>query len=88
MSKKILCVDDDPDILELISSTLTKEGYSVVTATNGHEAIEKYSNENPVIILLDIMMPEMDGIDVCKAIRKDNTKNPVILFLTAKTGRN
>ena len=83
---KILLVDDEPDILEFLSYNLIKEGYEVFTAENGLEGIKKAKVEKPDLILLDIMMPEMDGIEACSEIRKiDSLKKTLIVFLTART---
>ena len=83
---KILLVDDEPDILEFLSYNLIKEGYEVFTASDGAEGIKKAKIEKPDLILLDIMMPEMDGIEACTEIRKvDSLKNILIVFLTART---
>lgn len=83
---KILLVDDEPDILEFLSYNLIKEGYEVFTAENGLEGIKKAKIEKPDLILLDIMMPEMDGIEACSEIRKiDSLKKTLIVFLTART---
>jgi two-component system alkaline phosphatase synthesis response regulator PhoP len=82
---KILLVDDEPDILEFMSYTLKKEGYDVLMASNGNEAISVARKENPQLIMLDIMMPEMDGIETCSELRKiDALKNTLISFLTAR----
>lgn len=82
---KILVVDDEPDILEILSYNLAKEGYEVVTATNGTEGLRKAKEETPQLIILDIMMPEMDGVEVCRLIRQDNKlDNSLIAFLTAR----
>jgi len=62
---KILVVDDEPDILEFISYNLEKEGYQVCTARNGREAIDIARRDKPTLIILDIMMPELDGVEVC-----------------------
>lgn len=79
-------VDDEPDILEFMSYNLEKEGYEVYTAENGKEGVKKAKIEKPELILLDIMMPEMDGIEACAEIRKiDSLKNTLIVFLTART---
>ena len=82
---KILIVDDEPDILEVIEYNLLKEDYAVIRASNGKIALEKAISEKPNLILLDIMMPEMDGIEVCRELRSmrefDNT---LIAFLTAR----
>ncbi len=64
---KILLVDDEPDILEFLSYNINKEGYEVHTAQNGKEAIEKAKKIDPHLILLDVMMPEMDGIETGEA---------------------
>src|SRR5690606_40544075 len=83
---KILLVDDEPDILEFLSYNLIKEGYEVSTSTNGSEGVKTAKIETPDIILLDIMMPEMDGIEACTEIRKLETlKKTIIVFLTART---
>lgn len=83
---KILLVDDEPDILEFISYNLIKEGYDVSTASNGLEGVKKAKIEKPDLILLDIMMPEMDGIEACAEIRKiDSLKKSLLVFLTART---
>ena len=82
---KILFADDDPDILEMISYNLEKEGYSVYTAANGEEAVEKSKEVKPDLILLDVMMPKMDGVQVCEAIRgQDLAVQPLIAFLTSR----
>jgi two-component system alkaline phosphatase synthesis response regulator PhoP len=87
MSKefKILLVDDEPDILEFISYNLRKEGYIVYIANNGVDAIKLAEEVNPHLILLDVMMPEMDGIETCEEIRRHDTlKNVLVAFLTAR----
>ena len=87
MSKefKILLVDDEPDILEFISYNLRKEGYIVYIANNGVDAIKLAEEINPHLILLDVMMPEMDGIETCEDIRRHDTlKNVLVAFLTAR----
>ncbi|MCD4835121.1 MAG: response regulator transcription factor [Bacteroidales bacterium] len=82
---RILLVDDEPDILEFLSYNINKEGYEVHTAQNGKEAIEKAKKINPHLILLDVMMPEMDGIETCEILRQNkNFKNTIIAFLTAR----
>lgn len=84
-SEKILVVDDEDHIVELISYNLINAGYSVVTADNGLDAVKIAKEENPNLILLDLMIPGLDGYDVCKAIRSDvSTKNISIIMLTAK----
>lgn len=82
---KILLVDDEPDILEFISYNLKKEGFEVHSANNGREAIEKAKQTCPDLILLDVMMPEMDGMETCAELRSiDSLKNTFITFLTAR----
>lgn len=81
----ILFADDDPDILEMISYNLEKEGYTVFTAVNGEEAVELSQKVNPDLILLDVMMPKMDGVQVCEAIRAQEMEvQPLIAFLTSR----
>jgi len=82
---KILLVDDEPDILEILKYNLSSQGYQVLTAKNGIEGVEKARKKTPHLIILDVMMPEMDGIEACDVIR--NTKgleNTLITFLTAR----
>jgi two-component system alkaline phosphatase synthesis response regulator PhoP len=82
---KILVVDDEPDIVDIISYNLRKEGYVVQTAENGLEAVSAAKNFVPDMILLDVMMPKMDGMEACKQIRAIPVlKNSFILFLTAR----
>jgi len=82
---KILLVDDEPDILEIVGYNLSSEGYQVITAENGIEAVKKAKKELPQLVILDVMMPEMDGIEACELIRKDpNLQDVVITFLTAR----
>lgn len=83
--QKILIVDDEPDIREFIEYNLVKEGYEVETAENGEEGLIKAKSFFPDLILLDIMMPDMDGIEVCSELRSmDDFKDTVIAFLTAR----
>ncbi|MDD2344812.1 MAG: response regulator transcription factor [Bacteroidales bacterium] len=83
--KRILLVDDEPDILEFIGYNLKNEGYEVHTAINGKEAIKKAIEIKPLLIILDVMMPEMDGIETCNHIREINELNDTIIaFLTAR----
>ena len=82
---KILLVDDEPDILEFMEYNLKKEKYSVFTANNGKEALLVAKREKPDLIILDIMMPEMDGIETCRALREmPEFRNTLIAFLTAR----
>lgn len=88
MNKKditILLVDDEPDILEIVGYNLTTEGYNVITAENGVEAVKKAKKKKPHLIILDVMMPEMDGIEACEQIRKiPDLQHTIITFLTAR----
>ncbi|MEG0297459.1 MAG: response regulator transcription factor [Clostridium sp.] len=79
---KILIVDDEFKILEVLKAYLEKEGYEVITALNGIEALEKYKNEYPDLILLDLMLPDICGEDICKRIREES--NVPIIMITAK----
>ena len=81
-NNKVLIVDDDEHIVELIKLYMDKEGFDTVTANNGKKAVELFKSEAPAIVILDVMMPRMDGWEVCRQIRKDS-KVPIIM-LTAK----
>jgi two-component system, OmpR family, alkaline phosphatase synthesis response regulator PhoP len=82
---KILIADDEPDILEFLQYNLEREGYEIILAENGREAITKAKAHNPQMILLDIMMPELDGIETCRELRNlPDFKNTLIAFLTAR----
>lgn len=82
---KILLVDDEPDILDIVSYNLKAEGYQVFTASNGKEGVAKAEAERPDLILMDVMMPGMDGIEACEIIRKNpELDKTVIAFLTAR----
>jgi len=81
----LLLVDDEPDVLEFIGYNLRKEGYKVYTASNGKEALKVVPSIKPHLILLDVMMPGMDGIETCEELRKiPSLKNVIIAFLTAR----
>ncbi|MGA9240191.1 response regulator transcription factor [Robiginitalea sp.] len=83
---KILLVDDEPDILEILSYNLSAEGYQVYTAKNGADGVEKARKKAPHLIILDVMMPEMDGIEACELIRKSKgLEDTIITFLTARS---
>ena len=83
--EKILLVDDENDILEFVSYNLSKEGFQVITCNNGKEAIQIAKKENPDLIILDVMMPEMDGIETCHELRSiDKLKDTLIIFLSAR----
>ncbi len=86
MPEKILVVDDDVDTLRLVGLMLQRQGYQIVAASNGHQALALAQNENPDLILLDVMMPDMDGYEVTKQLRgiPVNSKTPIIMF-TAKS---
>lgn len=82
---KILLVDDEPDILEILKYNLRKEGYEVATAGNGEEGLKRAEDFQPDLIILDIMMPVMDGVEVCRQLRaKPEFNNTIITFLTAR----
>ena len=82
---KILLVDDEPDVIEIIRYNLEQEGYNVKTASNGKEALQKAQKNTPHLIIMDVMMPEMDGIEACEELRSDPTFNDtIIMFLTAR----
>jgi two-component system alkaline phosphatase synthesis response regulator PhoP len=85
-NQKILIVDDEPDILELVEYNLKKEGYQVFTASNGQEGIALAKKVHPDLIVLDIMMPKMDGIEACRLMRAiPEFKNTFMVFLTARS---
>ena len=81
-NEKILVVDDDTNICELLRLYLTKEGYQVTTANDGEEGLDKFNQVKPDMVLLDVMMPKMDGLEVCRRIRK--LGNTPVMMLTAK----
>ncbi|MCF6214196.1 MAG: response regulator transcription factor [Flavobacteriaceae bacterium] len=82
---KILLVDDEPDILEIVSYNLKNEGYQIMTASNGLEAIQIAKKKLPHLILLDVMMPEMDGIEACEKLREiKGLEDVIIAFFTAR----
>jgi two-component system, OmpR family, alkaline phosphatase synthesis response regulator PhoP len=83
---KILLVDDEPDIIEFLSYNLKKEGYQILSATNGKEAVDVARKELPHLIVLDVMMPDMDGIETCREIREQKGLQDVLIaFLTARS---
>ncbi|MBI2091576.1 MAG: response regulator [Deltaproteobacteria bacterium] len=96
MTKKILIVDDEKDLVETLSFRLEAAGYAIITAFDGKEGLEKARSEKPDIVLLDIMMPKMDGYQVCRMLKFDDEyKHMPIIMLTArgqeqdkKTGEN
>jgi two-component system alkaline phosphatase synthesis response regulator PhoP len=84
-TKSILLIDDEKDILEFLSYNLKKEGYKVYTSDNAQEGIQMIKDFSPSLIILDVMMPNMDGIEACQIIRKDlNIRQPLIVFLTSR----
>ncbi len=85
MAKKILAVDDEKAIVRLVQVNLEREGYEVVTAYDGREALEKVASERPDLVVLDVMMPYMDGFEVLQQLKKDpNTRDIPVIMLTAK----
>lgn len=83
--KTILIVDDEPDVLEVVEMLLLSEKYRVLKAKNGIEAIDVVSKETPDLVILDIMMPEMDGVEVCRKMREmDNMREKPIVMFSAK----
>ena len=83
---KILIADDDPDILEMMEYNLSKEGYDVICASNGQEAIDLVEEHRPVLAILDIMMPKKDGVEVCTTLRQNSElSDMMIIFLTARS---
>ncbi len=83
---RILLVDDEPDILEFLSYNLSKEGYEIKTAKSGKKALKIVNSWIPELIIMDLMMPEMDGMELCELIRKDvNLNKTLIVFLTARS---
>ncbi|MBS1920096.1 MAG: response regulator transcription factor [Bacteroidetes bacterium] len=83
-TRKVLIADDEPDILEILKYNLTNEGYEVITAKNGDEAIEKARRSHPDLIVLDIMMPKKTGVEACELLRSmPEFKDTLIIFLTA-----
>ena len=78
-------VDDEPDILEIVRYNLSSQGYQIIIGKNGIEAVEKAKKHKPHLIILDVMMPEMDGIEACEKIRElPNQNDTIITFLTAR----
>ena len=85
VSRKILAVDDEEDILELVDYNLTKEGFRVIRVTSGEKALELAKTERPDLVILDLMLPGLDGLEVCKHLRRDRATSDIpIVMLTAK----
>ena len=85
-SKKILIIEDDEDIVEMISYNLRKEGYRIISVSNGEDTLDLAVREKPDLVILDLMLPGMDGLEVCKSLRQDaRTSNLPIIMLTAKS---
>ncbi|MCX6571248.1 MAG: response regulator [Candidatus Aminicenantes bacterium] len=86
MAKKILVVDDEPHLVKLLQARLEKNGYSVIVASDGQEALDKTYQENPDLIILDIMLPIIDGYHVCQTLRSDDKYKAIpIIMLTGRT---
>jgi len=86
MKEKILIVEDEKDIVKMLDYNLKKEGYRTLAASDGEEALDKAAREHPDLILLDLMLPEVDGLEVCKALKKEpETAAIPVIMLTAKT---
>jgi two-component system alkaline phosphatase synthesis response regulator PhoP len=85
MARKILAVDDERHIVRLVQINLVKEGYEVITASNGREALEKVASEKPDLVVMDVMMPEMDGFEALEKMKADpEMQNVPVIMLTAK----
>lgn len=85
MPKKILVVDDEKHIVRLVQANLDRAGYTVVTANDGKEALQKVADENPDLVVLDVMMPYMDGFEVLQNLRRNpSTRDIPVIMLTAK----
>ena len=89
MAEKILIVDDEPDMLEIINLRLNKNGYEVITAVTGEECLAKAEAQHPDLILLDVLLPGMSGLEVAKRLQKnDSTKDIPIIMVTALIGKD
>jgi two-component system alkaline phosphatase synthesis response regulator PhoP len=85
MSFRVLAVDDEPDVLGLVETKLQKAGFEVTTATNGQEAVERAMIDKPDVIIMDIMMPKLDGLSACTEIKSQMGESaPIIILLTAR----
>ena len=83
MGKRVLVVDDEPNIVDILRFNLEREGYEVITASDGLEGLSQARSQGPDLILLDVMMPEMDGFQVCQELRREDKLTPIIM-LTAR----
>lgn len=88
MAKKILLVDDEPDILQVMDFQLSKAGYTVVCAPNGEDALGLMDQEQPDMVLLDVMMPGIDGFEVCRQIKENKPSRKVIIYTAKVDGVN
>jgi two-component system phosphate regulon response regulator PhoB len=87
MKAKILVVDDEPDVLDLVTYNLNQAGFQTLTASDGADALRKARSAAPDLILLDLMLPELDGLEVCKLLRRDTKTSAIpIIMLTARAG--
>ena len=85
MKTRILIVDDEPDVVELVEFNLRKAGYDVLTADDGTKALQRVRQDRPALVILDVMLPELDGLEVCKLLRRDPATAAIpILLLTAR----
>ncbi|MHA1651771.1 MAG: response regulator transcription factor [Candidatus Helarchaeota archaeon] len=85
MKAKILVVDDEPDVIELVTQILEKEDYQILTANDGEEALQKVHQEHPQVVLLDILLPKKNGYEICQEIKSDkNLLNTIVVMLTVK----
>jgi len=83
--KKILAVDDEVDFLKILKLNLEADGYEVITAFDGEEALKKIKSDNPDVVILDIVLPKLNGEEVCRCIRKDPVSNKIpVIMLTGK----
>lgn len=86
MAKKILVVDDEPDVLKIVTFRLKKEGYEVITARDGQEALDLVNRERPDLVLLDLRLPVVDGYEVCKRLKTDEDLRQIpVILLTASS---
>lgn len=88
MSKRILIVDDEPEIVELLEMRLRKVGYEILTAADGMEGLEKARKEIPDLIILDVMMPKMDGLQVCRFLKFDEKYKKIPIMMLTSRGQD